>query len=118
MSVNDLHLASDAFRHGALGKTGYRLLEALTELGSATASELVSAVPGIHPSTVRRRLQQFLRLGIAAFDSGRWRALPADLDAVARRLGTAGKAGQQRATHEAQRQAYLRQPWMLRSRRP
>ena len=114
-SVEELRVSQDSFRHGALGKTGCRVMRALAELGSVTASELVSALPGMHRSTGRRHLLRFERLGLAALDeSGRWRALAGDLDAVARRLGTAGKGDEQHAAHEVQREMFRSQPWVRR----
>jgi hypothetical protein len=44
--------SSDAFRYGALSKSGFRVLGALAQLGSVTGHQLRRALPGMHRSTV------------------------------------------------------------------
>lgn len=107
MSVKELHLSHDAFRHGALGKNGYRVLSALRDLGSVSEAEILRSLPGMHASTLRRHLRRLQHHGLAVLSDAGWRPVPGgDLDGIALRLGKAGQGERQQATHRHQRQTY------------
>jgi hypothetical protein len=107
----------DAFRPGGLGKTAGDVWAALQE-GPCTARELAEAT-GRRPRTVWAALRRLARVvdsgtgeivaRLVESDGDQWRALPgADLDRVARVLGTAGKGKAQREAHRRERTAHRR----------
>lgn len=107
--------AHDAFRRGALGGTGYRVLQLLlTTEDPASAREMGEAL-GITDRTVRTRLGEMRGLGLVErLDDGTWRAeitdpdeLAARLDAVAVFRRTAGNGDAVRERHEQAREVWL-----------
>jgi predicted transcriptional regulator len=124
--VSDCHFDHDAFRQkprktkgrrqidglqGGLGKTAAELW-ALLQGHPMTAAELAER-SGRHVSTVHKNLRRMVKiLDIATGevlrlvepgDGDTWQALDADLDAIARAIGTAGTGERQKATHAAER---------------
>ncbi len=105
----------DAFCWRGLGKTGAKVWAELLERGEATESELTQATRR-HESTVRRKLDWMLQLGmVEPLGNGLWQALPGvDLDVVAEALDTAGLGERQKREHQRQRE--LRQRALERGR--
>lgn len=106
-------LAHDAFRYRGLGKTAFELLASL-RVRPMTANELCD-VTGRKRRTVYDNLAKMARIvdpatgevfHLVEKDGDKWRALDADLDAIARAKGTAGRGAKQRREHELQRQGW------------
>jgi len=103
--------AHDAFRFRGLGKTAAELLALLRER-PMTATEL-SERSGRNVRTVYRNLARMGRIVdpitaevfrlVEPGDGDTWKALDADLDAIARTIGTAGAGERQKAKHERER---------------
>lgn len=106
----------DAFRYRALGKTAAEILS-LLEQRPMTAAELAER-SGRTGRTVRRNLAKLARIVdnvtgevfklVERAGGDTWRACEvtdADLDAIARALGTAGAGERQRKRHERERLA-------------
>lgn len=94
----------DAFRRAALGKAGHQLLQFLHLNPDSPLDAIESGVTS-RRKTVRKHLERLVSLGMVEFVGGVYRAVDADLNAIASRLGTSGLALRQRQRHEAQRQA-------------
>jgi predicted transcriptional regulator len=103
--------AHDAFRHRGLGKSAAELW-ALLRAAPMTAAELAER-SGRNVRTVYRNLAKLARIVDAATgevfrlvepgDGDTWRALEADLDGIARAIGTAGAGERQKQKHERER---------------
>jgi len=107
-------LRHDVSRWRALGKNAPALLLALESLGTARAPAL-AALLGRHRVTVCRMLARLVALGLVERSDGRRglyqlavepSALPACLDRLAVRLGTAGDGLRMQAAFEEQRAAF------------
>jgi hypothetical protein len=95
----------DAFSRGGLGASGARVLAALKANGGVTTGQAAAAL-GLHASTVRRRLRDLQRVGLARSVAGLWLAVEEDLDRVAEDVGRTGTAQRRRNGHARQRIAY------------
>jgi hypothetical protein len=104
---SSLDLGADAFRWGALGKTGWRILRALDALKGATSAELVSTLK-MNPKTrtLARALGRLRNAGVIQCIDGVWRAVDVDLKAVAQTLEIDGAGERQREQHAEQRIGY------------
>lgn len=99
-------LAHDAFRGGGgLGKGCAHVF--VLAARPRTAREL-STLIGVDDTTIRRRLARLHEFGlVTATPSGLWVAVRSiDLDAVAEKLGTAGKGLRKKQGHEIEREMY------------
>jgi len=97
----------DVFRWRALGKTGADVWFALQSVRAAKILEL-ARVTGRHRTTVKRKLNLMLNLGMAEpLGDGYWCAvLGADLDQAAEKSGTSGIGERQRAGHVRDRRRH------------
>ncbi len=111
--------ASEVWRHGRVGGLGrgcWRVWQLLDPEEPVAAVELAHQL-GVHPSTVRRRLINLAKVGLAERleHDGTWRAVERDLATVARELDVDEDTGQpqveraaarQRERHDAERDAW------------
>lgn len=106
--------SSDAWRYRGLGKSAAHVWGMLRENPGATVAELADAT-GKRVSTVRRVIDRMTRivdpesgevLTLVEADGDGWRAVEADLDAIARAIGTAGTGERQKAQHTADRERW------------
>ncbi|MER6365840.1 helix-turn-helix domain-containing protein [Kitasatospora sp. NPDC001527] len=94
--------AHDVFDWQGLGDTAGLIISEIP-LGGATTRELCT-VTGLSPQAVRKHLYRGVAARLVTRDrAGRWTRLPADLDAVARRLGTLGRGAWRAGLYEAER---------------
>ncbi len=114
--VYGLRIFEDAFRRQGLGKAACEVWTRLQVQPGATAAELAE-LTGRHVTTIRRALARMERLidpmtgevlRLVKRDGEGWRAVDADLGAVARVVGTQGAGARQRAKHEEERRARAR----------
>jgi predicted transcriptional regulator len=110
-------LSHDAFRSGALGALGYRVLRHLARNGECTVAEVAAAL-GCHTGSVSRLLRA--RLGasglVERLGDGSWRVLDlgsglqesvnAGLIWAAHRFATLGLGAAQKRFHQAERELY------------
>lgn len=110
----------DAFRRGALGVNGYRVLRLLVLEGELSSGEIAARL-GMNSGSVTRLLSKKLgAAGLVERVGRRWRTLDtvllereggqvsgATLDAVAQKFGTVGRSVAQRRRHVAERDEYL-----------
>ena len=92
----------DAFRHGGLSKSAFKVWEALTD-SPVSLRDLSTRLGYKRPDSMRRLLAVLAHHGLAAKADDGWRRLTPDLDALARDLGTSGKGEAQQKLHGAQR---------------
>lgn len=118
MSVQDAHIGADVFRWGGLGKSAWRVWRILPFSVGTTRGELAGRLPHMHHTTLGRALQRLEQHGLARSDgAGMWRRVVANLDQVARRVGTAGARERQREQHAQQRLVYRHLSATRRTRR-
>lgn len=104
----DVIARHDVWRHGGgLGATGREAYIALLSSRSSESCTSLAARLGMNRTSLSRKLGQLADAGLAqrARDGG-WSAVMADLDDVARYVGTAGRAASQKARHGRVRQAF------------
>lgn len=109
-------ITADAFRYRGLGKAALEVWTHLQAQPGMTAGELTTAT-GRNRSTVNRALARMARLvdpasgevlRLVERDGDGWRAVTADLEAVARAVGTTGTGTRQRAKHDGERAGFRR----------
>ncbi len=106
MSVQLSYATADVFRHGAAGKSGWRVWTALTIAEAMSAKTLASAL-GMHVPTVQRALARLRDYDLARADApGLWVRGHADPATVVPAGRQAGAGQRQRKQHKAQRFAY------------
>ncbi|QBF46391.1 HTH domain-containing protein [Janibacter limosus] len=107
--------AHDAFRRGALGGTGYRVLRLLLMTDDPASARVIAEALGVTDRTVRTRLGEMHGLGLVErLDDGTWRPLVTDAEGLARRLDavakfrrTAGRGEKVRERHDKAREMWL-----------
>ena len=116
--------SDDLWRYRGLGKRAAAIWQYLHTHPGATVAELADAT-GCCVKTVRRAIGKMGRLvdpetaevmRLVEPDGAGWRAVDADLEAVARAVGTAGAAEKQRRTHTASNGPVMRGPSLGRRR--
>lgn len=115
--LSHMFTGHNAFRWGALNKTGAQLAWLLYQRGEVSTQEL-EAETGRHRTTVKRKLTTMMRAGLAdPLGEGVWRWAPrgdpmAALDEAAEILGTDNALDRQKARHRQNRAA--RDYWFAR----
>lgn len=95
------YVPSDAWRWRGLGLAKARTWGLLSDDGISTSA--LAGLLGVDPRTARRHVAALAEHGLAARLDGAWVRGPADPDAVAEEIGTAGTLERQRQRHQLER---------------
>jgi len=98
----DTSPGGDAFRHGALNASGWRILDALARFGPLTPKEL-HEITGIPRATITRALKRLREAEAVSQEGRKYIAQAFDVTAIAEHYGTDGRQARQMARHEKDR---------------